>query len=126
MGNLLRTTCLMIRLWANIANKLGISQENAMLLHALLRGWLNVIARRKAYIVVTDIVQRFDLEDADYAVSYGAQLLAKGILNQTEAELFAGNYHEDNSGTDSIEGASEEGGAGDDRTPADRTGTTAS
>jgi hypothetical protein len=98
---------MMIRIWANIANKLGITHENALLLHAFLRGYLNVIARRKAYIVVTDIVERFGLDDTEYAVSYARQLLAKGILNPTEAEVFAGNYHEDNSGI--AAGAREEG-----------------
>jgi hypothetical protein len=103
---------MMIRAWANIANKLGITQESALLLHALLRGWLNVIARRQAYIVVSDLVERFDLDDTEYAVSYAEQLLAKGILNPTEAGIFAGNFYEDNSGpTAGAGGAASEGGA---------------
>lgn len=83
----------MIRLWANIANKLGISQEAALLLHGLLRGWLNQLARRRAYIIVTDIVDRFSLEESDFEITYAKQLLAKGILTPTEAEVFAGNYY---------------------------------
>jgi hypothetical protein len=102
----------MIRLWAKIANQLGITQENALLLHALLSGWLNVLGRRKAYIVVSDIVERFQLDDGDYSLSYAKQLLDKGILTPTEAEVFAGNYHEDNSGTDTP-GASQERGTVD-------------
>lgn len=89
----------MIRLWASIANKLGITQEDALLLHALLRGWLNVLARRKAYIVVSNIVERFSLEESDFAATYAGQLLAKGVLTPTEAEVFAGDYHDSADGT---------------------------
>src|SRR5262245_54023668 len=85
----------MVRLWASIANKLGISQEEALLLHGLLRGWLNDLARRRASIVVNGIVERFDLADSDYTASYAKMLLAKGVLTPTEAEVFAGSYHED-------------------------------
>lgn len=87
----------MIRLWASIANKLGITQEEALLLHGLLRGWLSVLARRKAYIVVTEIVERFSLEESDFEATYAGQLLAKGVLTPTEAEVFAGNYRDDSS-----------------------------
>lgn len=104
----------MIRIWANIAKKLGITQENALLLHALIRGWLDIknviIARRKAQIVVDDIVERFELDDNDFGSSYARQLLAKGILNPTEAEVLLGNYHEDNSGTGEARANSEERG----------------
>jgi hypothetical protein len=89
----------MIRLWASIANKLGISQEEGLLLHALLCGWLNTLARRRAYIIVSDIVQRFSLEESDFAATYAGQLLAKGVLTPTEAEVFAGNYHDSADGT---------------------------
>ena len=91
----------MIRLWANIANKLGISQEEALLLHGLLRGWLNPLARRRAYIVVSEIVERFSLEESDFEATYAKQLLAKGVLTPTEAEVFAGNYHDNADGTTS-------------------------
>ena len=109
----------MIRLWATIANKLGISQENALLPHGLVSGWLNVLAKRKAFIVVTDIVHRFGLDEYDFEITYGQQLLAKGILTATEAEVFAGNYHDETNGT--TKGATQEAPAG---TPAgDTTGT---
>jgi len=97
-----------IRLWATIANKLGISQEEALLLHGLLRGWLNNLARRKALIVVGEIVARFDLDESAYEASYAKQLLSKGILTPTEAEVFAGNFNEDSSGT-SAQAAGEDG-----------------
>jgi len=85
----------MIRLWATIANKLGITQEEALLLHGFLRGWLNDLARRRAQLLVNQIVERFALQDDDYTASYAKMLLAKGVLTPTEAEVFAGNYHED-------------------------------
>jgi len=97
-----------IRLWANIANKLGIPQEAALLLHGLLHGWLNDLARRKALIIVGEIVARFDLDESAYEASYAKQLLTKGILTPTEAEVFAGNYNEDNSGS-SAQAADEDG-----------------
>jgi hypothetical protein len=85
----------MIRLWATIAIKLGITQEEALLLHGFLRGWLNDLARRRANLLVNQIVERFELQDDDYTASYARMLLAKGVLTPTEAEVFAGNYHED-------------------------------
>jgi len=85
----------MIRLWATIANKLGISQEEALLLHALLRGWLNPLARRRAVIVIGNIVEKFDLDETDFEASYARQLLAKGILTATEVEVFMGNYRDE-------------------------------
>jgi hypothetical protein len=88
-----------IRLWANIANKLGITQEEALLLHGLLRGWLNPLARRRAAVVVGEIIVRFNLEESDFEMSYAKQLLAKGVLTPTEAEVFAGNYHDSTDGT---------------------------
>lgn len=90
----------MIRVWAVIANKLGISQEQALLLAALLKGWLNVIARRQAILIVGEIVERFQLDDNDWQKTYGEQLYDKGILNKTEAELFSGNYNEEARKTD--------------------------
>jgi len=104
----------LIRLWANIANKLGISQESALLLHGLLRNWLNPLARRKAALIVDEIVERFDLVESDYEASYAQQLLARGILTPTEAEVFAGNYNEDtSSGIATAHGGTpEEGAAG--------------
>jgi hypothetical protein len=81
-----------------------------MLLHALLRGWLSVLARRKAYIIVSDIVERFSLEESDFENSYAKQLLAKGVLTPTEAEVFAGNYHDSTDGPPS--GPTSEGSPG--------------
>src|SRR5215472_2620095 len=102
----------MIRLWASIANKLGITQEEALLLHAFLCGWLNDLARRRAQIVVNQIVERFELADSDYTVSYARMLLARGVLTPTEAEVFAGNYHEDRSGGGAPQEAPVEAGTG--------------
>jgi|SRR5262252_1798335 len=85
----------MIRLWASIAIKLGITQEEALLLHALLRGWLNPLARRKAVIVVGTIVEKFDLDETSFETSYARQLLVKGVITPTEMEVFMGSYHED-------------------------------
>lgn len=85
----------MIRVWANIANKLQITHEQALLLAALLKGWLNVIARRQAIFIVGEIVERFQLDENDWDKTYGDQLYEKGILNKTEAQLFSGNYNEE-------------------------------
>lgn len=103
----------MIRLWASIANKLGITQDQAMLLYAFMRGWLKVIPHRQAEIVLNDIIERFALSVYDYSSTYGEQLHAKGILTKTEAEVFGGNYHEPQATT---------GEARDGRTPPAETG----
>ena len=84
----------MIRLWAQIANKLSITQDQAMLLYAFMRGWLKVIPHRQAEIVLNDIIERFALSVFDYGKTYGDQLREKGVLTSTEAEVFSGNYHE--------------------------------
>jgi hypothetical protein len=84
----------MIRLWASISIKLGVTQEQGMLLHAYMRGWLKVIPHRQAEIVLNGIIERFALNSFDYGSTYGDQLHAKGVLTSTEAEVFAGNYHE--------------------------------
>jgi hypothetical protein len=83
-----------IRLWASIANKLGITQDQAMLLYSYMRGWLKVVPHRQAEIVLNGILERFSLNVFDYGSTYGDQLHAKGILTSTEAEVFSGNYHE--------------------------------
>ena len=93
----------MIRVWATIANKLGISQEQAMLLAALLKGWLNVIARRQAIRIIGVIVDRFQLDESDWQKTYGDQLYEKGILNKTEAQIFSGNYDEEARKTDTAD-----------------------
>jgi hypothetical protein len=118
----------MIRLWATIANKLGISQEEALLLHGLLRGWLNVLARRKALLVVNEIVERFSLDESDFEATYAKQLLAKGVLTPTEAEVFAGNYHDSTDGTAARETSQSpsNGGTGGDDTVAAATAATTS
>jgi len=103
----------MIRLWASIANKLQITQEQALLLHALICGWLNVLARRKAYIIVSEIVERFSLEESDFELTYAKQLLAKGVLTPTEAEVFAGIYHDGTDGPSSRETSEGRPAAGD-------------
>lgn len=84
----------MIRLWCSIAAKLGISQEQALLLHAFMRGWLKVIPHRQAEIVLNGIIERFALNVYEYGRTYGEQLRDKGVLTSTEAEVFAGNYCE--------------------------------
>lgn len=93
----------MIRVWAQISHKLGISQEEALLLHGLLRGWLNTLARRKAYVIVSEIVERFSLDESDFEATYAKQLLAKGVLTPTEAEVFAGNLYDNADGTSARE-----------------------
>jgi hypothetical protein len=103
----------MVRLWASIANKLGITQDQGMLLYAYMRGWLKVIPHRQAEIVLNDIIERFALNVYDYGKTYGAQLHDKGVLTSTEAEVFSGNYHEQ-------EGSTAE--TRDGRTPAVQTG----
>jgi hypothetical protein len=103
----------MIRLWASLANKLGITQDQAMLLYGYMRGWLKVIPHRQAEIVLNDIIERFALNVYDYGSTYGEQLYLKGVLNKTEAEVFSGNYHEQEAPT---------GTPGDGRTPAAETG----
>ena len=103
----------MIRLWATISNKLGITQDQGMLLYAFMRGWLKVIPHRQAEIVLNDIVGRFNLDAYDYSNTYGEQLFLKGVLTKTEAEVFSGNYHESQATT---------GETRDGRTPPAETG----
>lgn len=84
----------MIRLWASISIKLGITQDQGLLLYAYMRGWLKIIPHRQAEIVLNDIIERFALNVYDYSSTYGDQLHAKGILTSTEAEVFSGNYEQ--------------------------------
>lgn len=85
---------MMLECWASIAVKLGISEDDAALLHAFNRDWTSTWGRRKTYAVVSGIVERFGLDDKEFDRTYGVQLLARGILTAAEAQLFStGRYN---------------------------------
>lgn len=84
----------MLRLLTTISQKLGLSEEHALLLFAFNKGWLNKFQMRRTYIVLTELVEKFDLKDTEYDESYAMQLLKRGILTPPEAAFFEGNYAE--------------------------------
>jgi hypothetical protein len=92
----------MIRVWLTIARKLGLQQIEAMLLHAHICGWLNDLARRRAEMVVHKIITDFELDNGS-DTTLGRQLQAKGVLTDTEAEVFSGNYYADTNEPDAEE-----------------------
>ena len=80
----------MLERWQRIAQKLQISEDECVLLHAFNRGWLSNWGKRRCYIVVSTIVERFGLDDRDYDKTYAQQLFVRGILDASEAALFTG------------------------------------
>jgi hypothetical protein len=81
---------MMLEEWQRIAKKLQISEDECVLLHAFNRGWLGNWGKRRCYIVVSGIVERFGLDDRDYDKTYAQQLFVRGILDESEAALFTG------------------------------------
>lgn len=89
----------MLEVWISIAQKLGFSEEDAMLLHAFNRGWADKLGDRKAYVIVGELVDRFGLDDREFDKSYSEQLRARGILTAQEAAVFAGDKYEEKATT---------------------------
>jgi hypothetical protein len=81
---------MMLERWQQIAHKLQITEDEAVLMHAFNRGWLGNWGKRRCYIVVSEIVERFGLDDRDFDKTYAQQLFIRGVLDEPEAALFAG------------------------------------
>lgn len=80
-------TCL-----ATTAKKLELSSDQIVLLHCFNRGFLGKVGIRTAYAILGDLVERFGLDDRPEALTYGAQLVKKGVLAPAEGYLFAEGY----------------------------------
>ncbi len=72
-----------------IATKLGLTSDQVLLLYAFQKAWLGPGALRRVYVLVNAIIEKFDLNDDDALVSYGDQLVAKGVLDERLARLFS-------------------------------------
>ena len=79
----------MIETLALMANKLGISETDAILIWCYNRGFANRLAARKLYVLMGTLVERFKLDNLDMNRTYGMQLESKGVLTHAEALLFS-------------------------------------
>lgn len=83
---------MLLQTLASIARKLELNEDQILTLHCFNRGLLGKLGIRQAYSLITDIVDRYELEDAPTSPTYGAQLVRKGILTTDEGYLFAEGY----------------------------------
>ena len=83
---------MLLQTLASIAKKLELNEDQILILHCFNRAILGKLGIRQAYALISDIVDRYDLEDESTSPTYGAQLVRKGILTTEEGYLFAEGY----------------------------------
>jgi hypothetical protein len=86
------TTCDAI---AAVAAKLELSQDQMILIYSFNRFGVNRISMLRAMALAAKIVEKFNLSDSAFESTYGAQLIAKGILTEAEGAFFDGDVHEE-------------------------------
>jgi uncharacterized protein YutE (UPF0331/DUF86 family) len=72
-----------------LSEKLRIAEDEMLLLYAYNRDWLGKWGLRRAYVAISNIVERFGLTDDPDDPTYGEQLRRLGILTGEEANLFS-------------------------------------
>lgn len=83
---------MLLQTLASIATKLELNEDQILTIHCFNRGMLGKLGIRQAFALISDIVERYDLEDERTSPSYGAQLVRKGVLTSEEGYLFAEGY----------------------------------
>jgi len=74
------------------ARKLELSDESIVLLYAFNRGLLGKLGTRTAFAIISNIAERYELQDGPDDSTYGTQLAKLGILTAEEGYLFSEGY----------------------------------